>query len=652
MCVYGSFALSNKSTIIDDDIISIENLPTNQEKIQTAFQYIEEAKILYQNHQYDSSFYLLNLVEKINKPIQSPQLNASLYYAKGRAHYFKNQHKKAVENYGIAVQFQNEIKDTAGLAKTYNAMGVSMKHRGEYYEAVKALNRSLEFYHYIRDNKGIALVELNMGNILKKLGKTKQAKQKYLNALNVFRVLNMEANQASCLNNLGNLYKNEKNYDSAYYYLSRTVEMREKLDDEILLSFAYHNMANLYSRMHVFDSALFYIDASHTIKSKYDNPLHLAGDYTTYGSIYAKMENWEQAIYFYQRCFDIEDSVGYIENKMEVAKDLATVYYENENYRQSAEKYYLYFELFDSLSSGKKSSLLQNELSQYEYFTDSIKNEQIRLKKELELAQNEKTKIETDSNEKRLYYMLVILVLLFLMIVYFLISTRKRLTRTNEYRAVLQMQNEELRQTLISKEEKEILLKEIHHRVKNNLQIINSLIRLQSNFMNEGNFQEKLMETENRIRSMGLIHEKLYKGSDLARLSIHSYLEELSINILESYENHIKISFKFDVAQQQLGIDSLISLGLIINEILSNSLKYAFFDREEGSISLQLYSEGDQSILKVWDDGIGADLSPEELREDSLGMDLIWSLTDQLDGTVSLDTTKGFFYDFKFPLLK
>ncbi|MBN4077659.1 tetratricopeptide repeat protein [bacterium AH-315-C20] len=634
------------------DINSFDNLPNDEEKTRAAYSFINTATDLYNNHQYDSAFYFLGIARRLADQLNSDRLYADVFYAEGRANYFKGQHKKAGESYLLSIQYLNGLKDTADLAKTYNSLGVVKKHQGKYYEAVRALNTSLKYYHTASDKKGMALVDLNMGNVLKNLGKSDQAKKKYMNACAVFTKYEMKSNQASCLNNLGNLYKSEEKYDSAYFYLSKTLRLRLELDDDILLSYAYHNMANLYSDMGKFDSAIYYINASLAIKSQYNNRFDVSTDYESYGAIYAKQKKWKRAIFYYKQAFEIYDSVGFAEDRMKLAKELAMAYHQNGDNTKSASMFKLHFEILDSINAANSSNLLQNELSQYEYFTDSIQSEQLRLQKQLLLAQDEKKRLATESSQKRLFYPVIIFGLLVLMIARFLVSTRKRLAQTREYQAVLQSQNEELRKTLISKEEKEILLKEIHHRVKNNLQIINSLIRLQSNFMDKGNFREKLMETENRIRSMGLIHEKLYKSDDLASLSIRNYIEELSIHILESYENNLRVKFKFEIQEQNLGIDSLIPLGLIINEILSNSLKYAFFEREQGKVFLQFYIEDKKTYINIWDDGIGAVMTVDELKEDSLGMDLIWSLTDQLDGIVKLDTGNGFRYEFEFPVLK
>ena len=150
---------------------------------------------------------------------------------------------------------------------------------------------------------------------------------------------------------------------------------------------------------------------------------------------------------------------------------------------------------------------------------------------------------------------------------------------------------------------------------------------------------------------MSLIHEKLYKSSNLAKLKIKNYIQDLCFTILETYESDVKIDFSFEIEEQEFGIDTLIPLGLIINELLSNSIKYAFEGKTEGHIDIALSFSEDETVFILKDNGMGADLTWEELKEDSLGLELVESLTEQLDGKMDLETSTGFHYTFTFPLL-
>ena len=151
---------------------------------------------------------------------------------------------------------------------------------------------------------------------------------------------------------------------------------------------------------------------------------------------------------------------------------------------------------------------------------------------------------------------------------------------------------------------------------------------------------------------MSLIHEKLYKSDSISKLDFKEYVEELIGHIKGSYETQTDIDIKLNVQQVKYGIDTLIPLGLILNECISNSLKHSFEGIDKGSILVELNEQEDGTVLIIQDDGIGADLSIDELKEESLGMELVWDLTEQLDGKVSLNTEKGFHYQFNFPALK
>ncbi|MDI9623703.1 MAG: histidine kinase dimerization/phosphoacceptor domain -containing protein [Methanothermobacter sp.] len=188
-----------------------------------------------------------------------------------------------------------------------------------------------------------------------------------------------------------------------------------------------------------------------------------------------------------------------------------------------------------------------------------------------------------------------------------------------------------------SLEEKKLLLKEIHHRVKNNLQIISSLLSLQSiNQCKNGTFKE----TQDRIRSMALIHEQLYQSEDLSRINFRKYVEKLTRNLVYSYSTGKSINIKLDVEDLHLNIDTIIPLGLIINELVTNALKYAFNGRTQGTIYISFKRVEDNLELKVKDDGIGFPVG--KLQENkSLGLKLVNILVGQLKGKMSVESHDG-----------
>lgn len=210
----------------------------------------------------------------------------------------------------------------------------------------------------------------------------------------------------------------------------------------------------------------------------------------------------------------------------------------------------------------------------------------------------------------------------------------------------LALSQERLRRSLQEQSmlrEKDILLREIHHRVKNNMQMLSSLMRLQARRAATAEAQEILRESETRIRSMGLIHEKLYQSESISAIDMHGYLKTLTDEILRmGGGGHGSREVRIEVNDVTLALDTALPCGLIVTELVQNSLKYAFPDGRDGVILVRLTrnEEGEYSLV-VWDNGVGFPEEAEPTRGNSLGMRLVRMLTDQLHGRVSVSGQQG-----------
>ena len=212
----------------------------------------------------------------------------------------------------------------------------------------------------------------------------------------------------------------------------------------------------------------------------------------------------------------------------------------------------------------------------------------------------------------------------------------------------LQEANATLQATRVSKEEKETLLKEIHHRVKNNLQIITSLLRLQSENIKDPEVLAQFNESQNRIRSMALVHEELYRSDDFTNINMQAYFTKLCNDLIQNYAvgKDIKVEIRTEV--DRMGVNTLIPLGLMVNEMITNALKHAF-EGSSGNMAIALRSLGEKQYeLIVSDDGKGfpPELQHHELH--SLGVELIHTLAEQLDGSVKMDNQPGARYTIRF----
>ncbi|RDY61008.1 sensor histidine kinase [Flagellimonas nanhaiensis] len=201
-------------------------------------------------------------------------------------------------------------------------------------------------------------------------------------------------------------------------------------------------------------------------------------------------------------------------------------------------------------------------------------------------------------------------------------------------------------------EEKETLLKEVHHRVKNNLQTVSSLLSLQSRAIDDKKISNIIKSSQNRVVSMAMVHEMLYKRDDyLSKIELKPYVKELCDYLVRSVKGNLnQIQVKLDIADNKLSIDTIIPLGLIINETITNALKYGIAEDQEGEIEVSLRKIGDNRYeMYLGDNGIGYSENFDPKNAKSLGLKLIYNLTRQLRGTLARDLSKkGTYYRIEF----
>lgn len=210
----------------------------------------------------------------------------------------------------------------------------------------------------------------------------------------------------------------------------------------------------------------------------------------------------------------------------------------------------------------------------------------------------------------------------------------------------LRLTNRELTKTL---EEKNLLLKEIHHRVKNNLQLVSSLLSLQANANNNDNFSNAIKSSQDRIKTMAIVHEKLYQSKSLSNININSYLKELiTAKSKETLDKSITINL--DIPDIEFKLDKLIPIGLLINEMITNSIKHAFDSTSNNKIEIRFEAQvHNMCTLKYMDNGSGFKEGYKSINQNSIGMDLIDSFTAQLDGNLEIvSTNEGVAYTISF----
>lgn len=211
----------------------------------------------------------------------------------------------------------------------------------------------------------------------------------------------------------------------------------------------------------------------------------------------------------------------------------------------------------------------------------------------------------------------------------------------------LKKSNEKILRSL---NEKEVLLREVHHRVKNNMQIVTSLLNLQSENIEDKKYKDIFIESQNRIYAMALIHEKLYQSVNFREININEYINGIAANVNESYGKKSNVKFDINIENILLNIDYAVPCGLIINEILTNSFKYAFPDERQGKITIIVKSNDNNRIqIFISDNGIGIPKDLDIRNTKSLGLRLITGLAEsQLHGEIILNRENGAEFQINF----
>ena len=410
-------------------------------------------------------------------------------------------------------------------------------------------------------------------------------------AANIAKEMGMIVQEGECLLDLGDVAEKMKKPRSAAAYYEAAIPIMQEAGQRQSLAIALTKLANITNEQ-----------GQHIVAEGY-----------------------------VKEAISIQQSLALTSDLMTSYRVLATIHSSKNEFRQAYQWLASYEQLKDSLFNEEKNHQITELETQYE-----------TVKKEAALVQSEQALLLEQATgevrKKQLMGLLLLLGVLLLAGAGAIFAYRRISSQKKQIEAQSAVVSESLK-------EKEILLREIHHRVKNNLQTISSLLKLQARNL-EGNEQVRipLLEGRNRVKSMALIHQKLYQTEDLRQVDFQDYLVQLSKALASSYRDKARnVQVHVDAAGIDMDIDTAVPLGLIVNELLSNSYKYAFEGRSEGNIHLSMKSTaaGKGYELSVADDGVGLPdgFKPEE--SESLGLQLVTMLSQQLEGNLQWVSEQG-----------
>lgn len=550
----------------------------------------------------------------------------------GRSLEFRGYVKKAIQVFESAFEVPGISLRTKARIK--NSQGGILNEIGNHDSALKALRLSHDYAQQDNQPDIQASAMYNTAMTYGSMDNPEEVQKRLHQCLNFVRLLLVQRDTLSTkvrrhlqdtelyvISYLASSHLYIDNIDSAYQYYQTLLSLSQQLGNIQFEASAISGLLEATSQMPDKDPLPYLRQAEHLLD------VDLRTRVYTKNGIYRNLYNYyTKAGQLYKALEYAERNVDHIKAFKADTSSLIIHAYINLTQAQAAVgQYEAAWKTYDELYQIKSALVRRTQ-------EEALARTAI----EMELAENElarqqaeqATLLEQQASASRLRFFYLLLGLAAVIVVLLIWAYR----RVRSDRATIAAKNEIVKASL---EEKEVLLREIHHRVKNNLQIISALLDKQARKSTDENVQRLVREGQERIQSMALVHQNLYQNDQLSGIDIRTYLHELSQNIQHS--NQIvaeKVELELNVAAERLDIDTAIPVGLILNELITNAYKYAFPEGRSGKIIVDFYKRAEQYFLNICDDGVGLPPDFEQRRNKSLGLNLVRGLVRQLDGKV------------------
>ena len=535
-----------------------------------------------------------------------------------------------------AYELSRTLNYASGEARSLNTMAAGFKFLGDYAKSLKMYNQAKELNMKIRDTDRVAVILNNTADLYIQQGEWQKALKTMHDCYAIYQTVSnpVVSSKSVYLSNIAECYYNLNQMDSAIVYLNQALPLAIQQKESILATI-YYLLGDIALAQNNKAQAYRFYQQSIGVAKHENRYSDLYEGYFRMSKLYQKMTQLDSTFYYAKLALTFAQKGINAKGILKSSENLS-ILYEGKNDSEALHYYKIAIAAKDSLYS------------------------QDKVKRLVSLTFEEKERAQQIESEKVNYQNRIKLSILFGTLAVF-VGMALMLFRNNRQKEkaniVLQGKNQEIETTvsqlkisqtqLTAKNvENELLLKEIHHRVKNNLEIVSSLLELQSAQIDDPSVQAAMLSSQNRVHSMGIIHQKLYQGEHLAAIEMRDYFINLSESILDSFNAEGRIKVECDMPKLVLDVDTAISIGLITNELLTNALKYAFNEKEYGEIKISLTEQLDNAntegelLLKISDDGTGKPINGKA-KGTGFGTQLINLLTKQLDGQLTYEINNG-----------
>ncbi|MFT4599869.1 MAG: two-component sensor histidine kinase [Arenicella sp.] len=531
-----------------------------------------------------------------------------------------------------AIEMAEFCSDSVGIAKTENCIGLYYSLTGNYDEAAQHYFLSLEIANRNNLQKDEGIVKNNLGVMYFELGELEKSRNYYNEALSLMQALQDTMWLGKIYGNLAGVHFMDEEYDASILTLEKSIYYASLAKRYESVGGAIANLAMVKiaigeteSAFESFDEGIHLLDSVGDKRGVATTLIEKAKSQFTLGRTKEALNSYEEAQVYAEEVFHALSITQIYKGKTEIYQSLG-------NYELALATSQKLLDFQDSVLLVEKYQISLDLEEKYQNKQNDLKisflEEQDELSKEVAAEQE---------NVAKILITLVVILLLFFGFIFYQWFRKKK---TNE---ILQSQNERIEQSLA---EREVLIREVHHRVKNNLQIVSGMLNIQANSGVDDKTKEALLDNRKRVQSMAIVHQKLYQHKDINEVHLKEYLSHLIDEVESQNDSEIDIEIEQSIEDLSLPIDLTIPLGLILTEVLSNSFKHAFKNKASGQIKISLKREASNYFLKVQDDGLG--FKENEMRSDAFGTKLIQSLSKSISAKSSWENLDGTIFSLTF----
>ncbi len=575
--------------------------------------------------------FAINALE-ISRRLQDEKKLAESYLQIGIVYRLNGNLSKSEFHLNKALSFGKNFDSYPQILKE---LGITLKQQSKYDDALNYYLKALEAYQSKKQFSEIATIHNNIGRLYFAMGDDLKALDYYRKSVTTQQKHHTDPSGVA-LHNIGAIMEKMNQLDSAEYYYKKALQYYKKLNDQILIAYGYASLGNILKNE---DSAQFYLKKSYDLRKSLKLETDILESLFYLGKLKWKQKKMTESEALFAEVYDLSIKKNNHQYAYESANHLAEIYRSQKDFAQA------YF--YKKNASSWKDSLYHQEKKVKELGFD-YRLKQIQQEEELQqlntLNQNQQLQIKASEiqlekeQQLKIFWIITILFILSLLVLLLYFSYRQK-KKNND----LLLQKQIIEQ---KSKENEILIREVHHRVKNNLHSVMSLLRLEKRKLKDPSADKLVENMENRIMNISFIHETLYNQQNLTSVTLKNYLEMIGLKIIGFYpEKNISFALKGDVTVDS---DTALYLGQLFSELFTNSCKHAFQNIKSPEITINISVENKNNCLILFsDNGIG---NLQESKTDSFGKKLIESHGRKLNAEITEYSKKGFHCHIQFKL--